>query len=71
MPPSAKALKWFSYQPDASKVYPLFFLSNEKENPTYKSLSLGRTRGVFGIGSAINFKGTSPDASGENSAIQR
>ncbi|XP_073287012.1 protein PHYLLO, chloroplastic isoform X2 [Primulina huaijiensis] len=71
VPPSAKALKWFSCQPDTSKVYPLFFLSNETENPTYKSLSLGRTRGVFGIGSAVNFKGTSPDASGENTAIQR
>ncbi|KAL0396872.1 UNVERIFIED_CONTAM: protein PHYLLO, chloroplastic [Sesamum calycinum] len=71
VPPSAKALNWFCSQPEASKVFPLFFLSSEKENPTYKSLSLGRTRGVFGIGSAVSFKGSSPDASGKHSAIQR
>ncbi|KAL2234920.1 UNVERIFIED_CONTAM: Protein PHYLLO, chloroplastic [Sesamum indicum] len=71
VPPSAKALNWFCSQPEASKVFPLFFLSNEKENPTYKSLSLGRTRGVFGIGSAVSFKRSSPDASGKHNAIQR
>ncbi|KAK6133984.1 hypothetical protein DH2020_032275 [Rehmannia glutinosa] len=46
VPPSAKALNWFCSQPEASDVFPLFFLSNE-ENPTYKSLSLGRTRGFL------------------------
>ncbi|KAK4410396.1 protein PHYLLO, chloroplastic [Sesamum angolense] len=71
VPPSAKALNWFCSQPEASKVFPLFFLSSEKENPTYKSLSLGRTRGVFGIGSAVSFKGSSPDASRKHNAIQR
>ncbi|KAK4430131.1 protein PHYLLO, chloroplastic [Sesamum alatum] len=71
VPPSAKALNWFCSQPEASKVFPLFFLSNEKENPTYKSLSLGRIRGVFGIGSAVSFKGSPPDASGKHNAIQR
>ncbi|PIN25904.1 Isochorismate synthase [Handroanthus impetiginosus] len=71
VPPSAKALNWFCSQPETSKVFPLFFISNEKENPTYKSLSLGRTRGVFGIGSAVNFKGHSPHESGKYGALQR
>ncbi|KAK6114749.1 hypothetical protein DH2020_007018 [Rehmannia glutinosa] len=70
VPPSAKALNWFCSQPEASDVFPLFFLSNE-ENPTYKSLSLGRTRGVFGIGSAVIFEESSPHASQKSSAIRR
>ncbi|KAL8035297.1 hypothetical protein ABFS82_12G085600 [Erythranthe guttata] len=72
VPPSAKALNWFCSQPEQSEVFPLFFISNEKENPTYKSLSLGRSRGVFGIGSAVNFRGPPPPhASEKGSAIQR
>lgn len=71
MPPSAKALNWYCSQPESSKVFPLFFLSNEKEDPSFKSLSLGRTRGVFGMGSAVNFKGSSPHGSGEINALQR
>ncbi|XP_047960192.1 protein PHYLLO, chloroplastic isoform X1 [Salvia hispanica] len=70
VPPSAKALNWFCSQPESSKVFPLFFLSSDKENPTYESLSLGRTRGVFGIGSAVSFKG-SPHASGKHSYLSR
>ncbi|KAG8366507.1 hypothetical protein BUALT_Bualt17G0087200 [Buddleja alternifolia] len=71
VPPSAKALSWFCSQPESSNVYPLFFLSNENENTTYKSLSLGRTRGVFGIGSAVNLKGCSTHTSKESNAFQR
>ncbi|KAK4479848.1 hypothetical protein RD792_015391 [Penstemon davidsonii] len=71
VPPSAKALNWFCSQPESSEVFPLFFLSNEKDNPTYKSLSLGRTRGVFGIGSALNFKGRSTHALENYDALQR
>lgn len=56
MPPSAKALNWFFSQHDKAGVFPLFFLSKE-ENPSYKTLALGKTRGVFGIGAAIYFKG--------------
>ncbi|KAL6529268.1 hypothetical protein OROGR_014891 [Orobanche gracilis] len=70
VPPSAKALNWFCSQTEPSNVYPLFFLSNE-ENPTYNSLSLGRTRGVLGIGSAVVFKDCSPHASEKYSAIRR
>ncbi|XP_071926844.1 protein PHYLLO, chloroplastic-like isoform X2 [Coffea arabica] len=55
VPPSAKALNWFCSQPESDGVFPQFYLSKEKENPTYKSLALGRTRGVFGIGSALSF----------------
>ncbi|KAH6797875.1 2-oxoglutarate decarboxylase/hydro-lyase/magnesium ion-binding protein [Perilla frutescens var. hirtella] len=69
VPPSAKALNWFCSQPESSKMFPLLFVSSEKENSTYESLSLGRTRGVFGIGSAVSFKGCSPHASGKNSSL--
>lgn len=71
VPPSAKALNWLCSQPESSKLFPLFFVSNEKENSTYESLSLGRTRGVFGIGSAVSFKGCSPHASGKCSSLLR
>ncbi|XP_051146167.1 protein PHYLLO, chloroplastic [Andrographis paniculata] len=71
VPPSAKALNWYCCQPEASDIFPLFFLSNEKDSPSFKSLSLGRTRGVFGMGSAVNFKGSSSDASGELNSLQR
>ncbi|GER31893.1 2-succinyl-5-enolpyruvyl-6-hydroxy-3-cyclohexene-1-carboxylate synthase [Striga asiatica] len=70
VPPSAKALNWFCSQPDQSNIFPLFFLSNE-ENPTYNSLSLGRTRGIFGIGSAVVFKDCSPHGAGKDSNIRR
>ncbi|KAL3654341.1 hypothetical protein CASFOL_004022 [Castilleja foliolosa] len=70
VPPSAKALNWFCSQPEPSNVFPLFFLSNE-ENPIYNSLSLGRTRGVFGIGSAVVFEDCSYHASEKTSALRR
>ncbi|XAR65340.1 2-succinyl-5-enolpyruvyl-6-hydroxy-3-cyclohexene-1-carboxylic-acid synthase [Bertholletia excelsa] len=59
VPPSAKALNWFCRQPASSGVFPQFFLSKEQDNPTFKSLLLGEVRGVFGIGAALLFKGTS------------
>lgn len=56
MPPSAKALNWFCCQPESSAVYPLFFISKDTtDNPSYKSLYVNETRGVFGIGAAIYF----------------
>lgn len=54
VPPSTRALLWFCCQPESSEVYPIFFLSNEKD-ATIKSLYLNDTRGVFGIGTAIYF----------------
>lgn len=57
VPPSAKALNWFCSQHDSSEVFPRFFVS-EEDNVSYKSLLLGRTRGVFGIGAAVLFKVT-------------
>ncbi|KAL8518400.1 hypothetical protein ACS0TY_009692 [Phlomoides rotata] len=71
VPPSAKSLNWFCSQPESSKVYPLFFISSEMENSTYNSLSLGRTRGVFGIGSAVSFKGSAPHSSEKCSYVKR
>lgn len=71
VPPSEKAFRWFCCQPESSTAFPLFFLSKEMENPTYKSLALDRTRGVFGIGSAVNFKGCFSHGSGQCTAIQR
>nr|XP_011462964.1 PREDICTED: protein PHYLLO, chloroplastic isoform X1 [Fragaria vesca subsp. vesca] len=55
VPPSAKALNLFCCQPEPSPVYPLFFISKETENPSYKSLYVNETRGVFGIGAAVYF----------------
>ncbi|KAK3004036.1 hypothetical protein RJ639_019334 [Escallonia herrerae] len=55
--PGAKALNWFCCQPESSRVFPQFFLSREIDNPTRKMVSLNRTRGVFGIGAALKFKG--------------
>nr|GMD42893.1 protein PHYLLO, chloroplastic [Ipomoea batatas] len=52
------------FAPESSAVFPIIFLSKERDHPTYKSLALGRTHGVFGIGSAINFKGPSSAAAG-------
>lgn len=59
VPPSAKSLNWFCCQPKSSGVFPQFFISKEKDNQTLRSLSLGGVRGVFGIGAAIIFKGSS------------
>ncbi|KAL3510951.1 hypothetical protein ACH5RR_030352 [Cinchona calisaya] len=70
VPPSAKALKCFCSQPESGGVYPWFFLSKE-ENPTYKSLALGRTRGVFGTGAAVYFKGYYSHTSQDHSERQR
>ncbi|XP_061990446.1 protein PHYLLO, chloroplastic isoform X1 [Rosa rugosa] len=63
VPPSAKALNWFCCQPESSVVYPLFFVSKETENPSYKSLYVNETRGVFGIGAAIYFTPSSNSSS--------
>ncbi|KAI7996125.1 hypothetical protein LOK49_LG10G00530 [Camellia lanceoleosa] len=71
VPPSAKALNWFCYQPESSGVFPQFFLSKERNNPTFRSLSLSGVHGVFGIGTAVLFKGSSSCASSEWSSIKR
>lgn len=71
MPPSAKALDWFCCQPESSTVYPLFFISKDTKNPDYMSLCLNETRGVFGIGAAVNFKRASSCISGEKTTIKR
>ncbi|XP_018715157.2 protein PHYLLO, chloroplastic isoform X4 [Eucalyptus grandis] len=70
VPPSAKALCWFCVQPESSKVFPLFFMSEEEE-PTYKSLYLNETRGTFGIGAAAYFRYSSSEATGESTQIKR
>ncbi|XP_071926454.1 protein PHYLLO, chloroplastic isoform X3 [Coffea arabica] len=70
VPPSPKALKWFCSQPQSGGVFPRFFLSKE-ENPSYMSLALGRTSGVFGIGAAVYFKGHYSHPSREHSEFQR
>ncbi|XP_023512020.1 protein PHYLLO, chloroplastic isoform X3 [Cucurbita pepo subsp. pepo] len=62
VPPSARALMWFCCQPESSEVYPIFFLSKEKD-ATIKSLYLNDTRGVFGIGTAIYFASLSSTSS--------
>uniref|UniRef100_A0A0A0KQZ1 Mandelate racemase/muconate lactonizing enzyme C-terminal domain-containing protein n=1 Tax=Cucumis sativus TaxID=3659 RepID=A0A0A0KQZ1_CUCSA len=69
VPPSAKALLWFCCQPESSEVYPIFFVSNEKD-PTIKSLYLNDTRGVFGIGTAIYFASLSSTSS-KQSTLKR
>ncbi|CAL5421445.1 unnamed protein product [Camellia sinensis] len=71
VPPSAKALNWFCCQPESSGVFPQFFLSKERNNPTFRSLSLSGVHGVFGIGTAGLFKGSSSCASSEWSSIKR
>ncbi|XP_057478284.1 protein PHYLLO, chloroplastic isoform X2 [Actinidia eriantha] len=71
VPPSAKALNWFCSQPESSKVFPLFFISKEKHNSTFRSLSLRGVRGVFGIGAAILFEGSSSCASADWSSLKR
>lgn len=71
MPPSAKALNWFCSQPESSAVFPLFFVSKETSDPSYKSLLLNETRGVFGIGSAVYFARDSSSTSVERSQTRR
>ncbi|GMN38911.1 hypothetical protein TIFTF001_008132 [Ficus carica] len=71
VPPSAKALNWFCSQPESSAVFPLFFVSKETSDPSYKSLLLNETRGVFGIGSAVYFARDSSSTSVERSQTRR
>ncbi|XP_016572692.2 protein PHYLLO, chloroplastic isoform X3 [Capsicum annuum] len=59
VPPSAKSLNWFCCQPESSGVFPQFFLSKERENPSCKSFVSSHARGIFGIGASINLKGFS------------
>ncbi|KAL7259819.1 hypothetical protein ACSBR1_005646 [Camellia fascicularis] len=61
----------FCCQPESSGVFPQFFLSKEKDNPTFRSLSLSGVRCFFGIGTAVLFKGSSFCASAEWSSIKR
>ncbi|XP_010513676.1 PREDICTED: protein PHYLLO, chloroplastic-like, partial [Camelina sativa] len=55
VPPRAKALFWFCSQPTSSSVFPVFFLSKETVEPSYKSLYVKEPHGVFGIGNAFSF----------------
>ncbi|KAM7464415.1 hypothetical protein LguiA_032536 [Lonicera macranthoides] len=71
VPPGAKALNWFCCQPEASEVFPQFFLSKHNDDPTYKSLFLNRTFGIFGIGAALCVKGFFPCASAEEITFKR
>ena len=71
VPPSPKAMNWFFSQPLSSAVFPLFFLSKETKKPTYKSLFLRGTRGVFGIGSAVRFMHPSSSTSGGQNSFKR
>ncbi|KAM2037436.1 hypothetical protein ACFX1T_011145 [Malus domestica] len=43
--------------------YPLFFMGKDVENPSYKSLYVNETRGVFGIGAAVHFAPSSSSSS--------
>jgi isochorismate synthase/2-succinyl-5-enolpyruvyl-6-hydroxy-3-cyclohexene-1-carboxylate synthase/2-succinyl-6-hydroxy-2,4-cyclohexadiene-1-carboxylate synthase/O-succinylbenzoate synthase len=70
VPPSPKALNLFCRQLESS-VYPLFFVSKNTDNPTYKSLYLNGSRGVFGFGAAIYFTDSSSRTSGERSLTKR
>lgn len=69
VPPSTRALMWFCCQPESSEVFPIFFLSKEKD-ATIKSLYLNDTRGVFGIGTAIYFASLSSTSS-KQSTLKR
>ena len=71
MPPSAKAMNWFFSQPLSSAVFPLFFLSKETEDLIFKSLSLGGTCGVFGIGAAVRFTCPSFSTLGGQNSFKR
>lgn len=69
--PSAKALHWFCCQPESSLAYPQFFLSKEKEDPSLGSFSLEGLRGIFGVGAAVLFKGSSSTTSRNWSSLKR
>ncbi|KAM6548265.1 hypothetical protein CsatB_019941 [Cannabis sativa] len=71
VPPSAKALNWFCCQPESSSVFPLFFISKDTNEPSFKSLVLNETRGVFGIGAAVYFTRNSSGTSGEKNRPKR
>lgn len=71
VPPSAKAMNWFFSQPLSSAVFPLFFLSKETEDLIFKSLSLGGTCGVFGIGAAVRFTCPSFSTLGGQNSFKR
>ncbi|KAJ7943266.1 protein PHYLLO, chloroplastic [Quillaja saponaria] len=71
VPPSPKALNWFCCQPESSGVFPLFFLSKNKDNPTCKSLHLNGSRGIFAIGAAVYFAHSSSVNSEKQSSIKR
>ncbi|PKI64425.1 hypothetical protein CRG98_015150 [Punica granatum] len=70
VPPGAKALNWFCCQPEASQVFPLFFISKD-EDQSYKSLLLNETRGVFGCGAAAYFTDSSSRNLNGQSSIKR
>uniref|UniRef100_A0A803L7K1 Mandelate racemase/muconate lactonizing enzyme C-terminal domain-containing protein n=1 Tax=Chenopodium quinoa TaxID=63459 RepID=A0A803L7K1_CHEQI len=59
VPPSANALDWFCCQPEASGVFPQFYMSKQSKNPTRESAFFNKTRGVFGIGAAVSFRQSS------------
>ncbi|KAJ6718644.1 ISOCHORISMATE SYNTHASE 2 CHLOROPLASTIC [Salix purpurea] len=61
VPPSPKALNWFCSLPELDGVFPRFFLSKETEDASFKNLYLHKTRGVFGLGSAICFEACAPE----------
>ncbi|XP_021756609.1 protein PHYLLO, chloroplastic-like [Chenopodium quinoa] len=59
VPPSANALDWFCCQPEASVVFPQFYMSKQSKIPTRESAFFNKTRGVFGIGAAVSFRQSS------------
>lgn len=71
MPPSAKSLNWFCSQPESSSVFPLFYISKDSSEPSYKTLLLNETRGVFGIGASVYFSRDSSSALGEMAQTKR
>uniref|UniRef100_A0A803KVH5 Uncharacterized protein n=1 Tax=Chenopodium quinoa TaxID=63459 RepID=A0A803KVH5_CHEQI len=70
VPPSANALDWFCCQPEASGVFPQFYLSKQSKNPTCESAFFSKTHGVFGIGAAVSFR-QSPSRSDEWNSFRR
>ncbi|KAI4357933.1 hypothetical protein L6164_001848 [Bauhinia variegata] len=71
VPPSPKALCWFCCQPESSQVYPLIFISKNRDNPMHKSLQVNGNRGVFGIGASVSFTHSSPLKNGKQSHTKR
>jgi isochorismate synthase/2-succinyl-5-enolpyruvyl-6-hydroxy-3-cyclohexene-1-carboxylate synthase/2-succinyl-6-hydroxy-2,4-cyclohexadiene-1-carboxylate synthase/O-succinylbenzoate synthase len=70
VPPRAKALFWFCSQPTTSDVFPVFFLSKDTVEPSYKSLYVKEPHGVFGIGNAFAFVHSSSVDSNGHSMIK-